>query len=145
VAEAVGHPQNWSVVYQSRSGPPSQLWLEPDICDYIGDLHEKGVRELVIQPIGFVSDHMEVIYDLDRQARSLCEELGIKMVRAKTAGTHPRFIKMVLELVEERGRGDAPAIALGVYNANPNVCPPDCCQIGSAASARPLISRTDAH
>jgi ferrochelatase len=145
VAEAAGHPGHWSVVYQSRSGPSSQPWLEPDICDHIRKLHNKGVRELVIQPIGFVSDHMEVIYDLDTEAQSLCDALGMKMVRAKTAGTHPRFVKMVLELVEERVNGCALAPALGVLSPNPDVCAPGCCQLVPIASARPLSNRTETH
>jgi protoporphyrin/coproporphyrin ferrochelatase len=133
VSEAVGHPTNWSVAYQSRSGPASQPWLEPDICDHVRALHDKGVRELVIAPIGFVCDHMEVIYDLDTEARALCDELGIKMVRAKTAGSHPRFVQMVRELVDERVTGTGQAVALGAFGPNPGVCPPNCCQMGQSA------------
>ena len=74
--------KDWKLVYQSRSGPPMQPWLEPDISDHIRSVHEAGRRELVIAPIGFISDHMEVLYDLDTEAAALCEELGIRMVRA---------------------------------------------------------------
>jgi protoporphyrin/coproporphyrin ferrochelatase len=135
VAEAVGHPTDWTLVFQSRSGPPSQPWLEPDICDHIKSLYERGVRELVIAPIGFVSDHMEVIYDLDIEARALCDELGIKMIRAKTSGTHPRFVQMVRELVDERVTGSQQAAVLGAYGPNPDVCVSECCHMGQPGPA----------
>ena len=90
---------DWKLVYQSRSGPPTQPWLEPDIADHIRALHAEGRRELIIAPIGFVSDHMEVLYDLDTEAAELCQELGIHMERAKTAGTHPEFVRMVRDLI----------------------------------------------
>jgi len=90
---------NWKLLYQSRSGPPSQPWLEPDIADHIRALHAEGRRELIIAPIGFVSDHMEVLYDLDTEAAELCDELGIHMERAGTAGTHPDFVRMIRDLI----------------------------------------------
>lgn len=92
---------DWAMVYQSRSGPPSQPWLEPDINDHIRELKKQGKDTLVMAPIGFVSDHMEVLYDLDTEAKQLCDELGIHVERAATAGTHPLFIRMVRELVQE--------------------------------------------
>ena len=102
---------DWKLVYQSRSGPPGQPWLEPDICDYIRKLYADGRRELIIAPIGFISDHMEVLYDLDTEAAALTNELGIHMSRARTAGTHPEFIRMIRDLIL----------------AGPCICPPDCC------------------
>lgn len=101
VSEAAGHPQG-RLVFQSRSGPPTQAWLEPDICDYLRELKQSGVTDIVIAPIGFVSDHMEVVYDLDTEARKVSEELGLNMVRAGTAGTHPAFVRMIRELIVER-------------------------------------------
>jgi len=98
VAAACG-VSNWQLVYQSRSGPPSQPWLAPDICDYLREQHAAGVRSVIICPIGFISDHMEVLYDLDTEARSLCDQLGIKMVRAGTAGSHPELISMLRDMV----------------------------------------------
>ena len=98
VAEGAG-VTNWSLVYQSRSGPSSQPWLEPDINDHIRSVHARGVTDLVISPIGFISDHMEVMFDLDTEAAQLCKELGVRMTRAKTAGTHPEFIRMVRDLM----------------------------------------------
>ncbi|HEX4603126.1 MAG TPA: ferrochelatase, partial [Candidatus Angelobacter sp.] len=98
VAAACGMA-NWTLVYQSRSGPPQQPWLAPDICDYLRAQHAAGVRSVVICPIGFMSDHMEVLYDLDTEARALCDELGLKMVRAGTAGSHPKLVAMVRDMV----------------------------------------------
>jgi ferrochelatase len=98
VATACG-VSNWTLVYQSRSGPPSQPWLAPDICDYLREQHAAGVRSVIICPIGFISDHMEVLYDLDTEARALCDQLGLKMVRAGTAGSHPKIVGMLRDMV----------------------------------------------
>jgi len=127
VSEGVGH-ENYRLVYQSRSGPPQQPWLEPDVCDYLEELHrESDIRDVVILPIGFISDHLEVLYDIDTEARELCERLGINMVRAATVGTHPRFVRMIRELIEER-LGDQPdRLALGTMGPSHDVCPADCC------------------
>ena len=94
VASAVGGPQ-WSLVYQSHSGPPTQPWLGPDIKDHLREIRS----DVVIAPIGFLSDHMEVIYDLDTEAKALADELGIRMIRAGTVGTHPLMIEMIAEMV----------------------------------------------
>jgi protoporphyrin/coproporphyrin ferrochelatase len=98
VAAACGM-SNWTLVYQSRSGPPTQPWLAPDICDYLREQHAAGVRSVIICPIGFISDHMEVLYDLDTEARALCDQLGMKMVRAGTAGAHPKLVSMVCDML----------------------------------------------
>ena len=98
VAAACGI-SNWHLVYQSRSGPPSQPWLAPDICDYLREQHAAGVRSVIICPIGFISDHMEVLYDLDTEARALCDQLGMKMLRAGTAGSHPKIVAMLHDMV----------------------------------------------
>ena len=117
----------WELVYQSRSGPPSQPWLEPDVCDYIGDLKkESDVKDIVLMPVGFVSDHMEVLFDLDTEARELCDELGINMQRAKSVGVHPQFVSMIRELILERTEGTEQR-AIGNMPANWDVCPKDCC------------------
>jgi len=126
VAERVG--LSWTLVYQSRSGPPSQPWLEPDICDYLREVAEnRTVQNLVVAPIGFLSDHMEVIYDLDVQAQEVARELGLKMVRAATVGVHPRFIRMIRELILERLDENAPKHVLGNLGIGHDACPPDCC------------------
>jgi len=127
VAESLSlSAEQYRLVYQSRSGRPEDPWLEPDILDYIRELHASGVRSVVISPIGFLSDHMEVLYDLDDAAKHLCDELGMTMVRAGTPGTHPQFIRMIRKLIEERmsvGQREC----IGLYPANHDVCPTDCC------------------
>jgi len=91
---------NWCLVYQSRSGPPTQPWLEPDIGEHLQALAHNGVAKVVVAPIGFISDHMEVIYDLDVQAREMAEGLGLTFVRAATVGTAPAFVRMIRQLIE---------------------------------------------
>ena len=117
VARGVGR-DDWKLVYQSRSGPPGQPWLEPDICEYLRKIR----ADAVIAPIGFLSDHMEVLYDLDTEARAVCEELGVKMARAATVGTHPAMIRMIAELIEQE----------------PSDCPATCC---AAPAGRPVMAR----
>jgi ferrochelatase len=135
VAERAG-VTNWNLVYQSRSGPPTQPWLEPDICDEIKAHFAKGTQRLVIAPIGFISDHMEVLYDLDTEAADLCRELGVEMVRAATVGTAPEFVGMVRDLIAERALGLPERTAVGCLPASHDVCPLDCCP----APQRPLVS-----
>ncbi len=128
-----GGRTDFRLVYQSRSGPPTQPWLEPDILDYLRQYKAGGGNDaVVIVPIGFVSDHMEVLYDLDTEARDLCADLGLRMVRVPCAGTHPRFVAMIRELIQERIAADAGATnlerpALGPMGASHDVCPLDCC------------------
>ncbi len=126
VAEAVGRSQ-WDLVFQSRSGPPQQPWLEPDVCDFLKELPARGVRAVVLSPIGFVSDHLEVVYDLDTEARRLCEELGLQMVRAATPGTHPDFVAMIRELILERMNHSPIRRYLGTLGPGHDFCPVDCC------------------
>jgi ferrochelatase len=126
VTEALAHP-NHRLVYQSRSGSPSQPWLGPDILEAIDDEHACGAKDIVVVPIGFVSDHMEIIFDLDTQARERCRELGITYQRGHTAGTHPRFVSMIRELIVERMTDSAVRPALGCYGPCHDVCAADCC------------------
>jgi ferrochelatase len=125
IAGALG-TERWRLVYQSRSGSPSQPWLGPDITDTLRDLHNQRIDNVVVAPIGFVSDHMEVVYDLDHEAQNVAKELGMTMVRAATAGTHPAFVKMIRELMLER-IDNAPARFLGSRGPVHDVCPADCC------------------
>ncbi|HOM52347.1 MAG TPA: ferrochelatase [Phycisphaerae bacterium] len=100
VAEQLGRT-DWTLVYQSRSGLPTDPWLEPDICDYLRTEHDKGLPAAVVVPIGFVCDHIEVLFDLDTQAARLCREIGLPMVRAETAGDDPLFIDMMADVVRQ--------------------------------------------
>lgn len=128
-AEKLGWSE-WELVYQSRSGPSTQAWLQPELPDYLETLRRQrpAVRHLVFVPIGFLSDHMEVIYDLDVETAGLCEELGFEYHRAGTVGVHPRFVRMIRELILERLDPHAPRLALGHLGPSPDECPPDCCR-----------------
>ncbi len=116
----------WSLVYQSRSGPPQVPWLEPDINDALRTAHGEGMRAAVVVPVGFVSDHVEVLWDLDREARDTCDEMGVRMERVATPGTHPAFVAGIADLVEERLAG-TPGIALSSLGPWPAVCAAGCC------------------
>lgn len=94
--------EHWQLVFQSQSGSPDQPWLEPDICDHMDKLREDGWKELIVHPIGFVSDHMEIIFDLDTESRKHGDKIGLHVTRAATAGVHPLFVEMLVELVAER-------------------------------------------
>jgi ferrochelatase len=116
----------WQLVFQSRSGPPEQPWLAPDIRDRLGEMG--GVaRDVVIVPIGFLAENIEVIYDLDVEVRELCDELGINMVRAAVVGSHPRFVQMVRELILERLDPSRERLSLGAEGPWPDPCPAGCC------------------
>ncbi len=119
-------PRSWQLVFNSRSGPPSIPWLEPDIGDHLASLAEHGATGAVCVPIGFISDHMEVVYDLDVEASDAAAEVGLPFARAGTVGTDPRFVAMIRELVLERLE-DAPARSLGTRGPNHDACPTDCC------------------
>lgn len=134
VAQAVegaapDYPNGWQLAFQSRSGPVSQPWLEPDILDCIKQQKVQGISDLVVVPIGFVCDHMEVVYDLDTEASQLCTTLSIKLHRVPTVGIHPKFIKMIRQLVEERSDAQS-KLALGNYALSPAICPATCCPSG---------------
>lgn len=136
VAERAGAAE-WKLVFQSRSGPPSQPWLEPDICDELRQRHAAGMRHVVIAPIGFISDHMEVLYDLDTEAADLCRGLGVSMVRAATVGTAPEFVAMVGDLIRERVWSLPERVAIGSLPASHDVCPLDCCPAPVRPAGRP--------
>ena len=124
-ALAISHYQ---VAYQSRSGPPNQPWLEPDIRDALRSLHATtSARDVVIVPIGFVSDHIEILFDLDTEARAVCKQLGLDMVRASTVGSHRDFLHLIRDLILERTAG-APQRALGRFGPSHDTCLPDCCR-----------------
>jgi ferrochelatase len=129
VAQSLGNA-DWRLAYQSRSGSPRQPWLEPDICDELRRLATAGVRDVVVEPIGFLSDHIEVLYDLDIEARTVAEELGLGFVRAPSVGTHRELVSMVRDLVLERLQPGGPRAVLGDMPPLPDVCPEDCCLRG---------------
>lgn len=118
---------DWDLVYQSRSGPPSMPWLDPDICDHLDDLKAKGVRSVVVSPLGFVSDHMEVLFDLDLEARDHAAEIGLNYVRASTPGNDPRMVEMIVELIRERLEDWPDRRTIGRLPAKHDVCPENCC------------------
>ena len=128
VAEGAGF-ELWKLVYQSRSGPPRPPWLEPDICDYLRQ--PDRAKDVIVIPIGFISDHMEVVFDLDTEAQEVAEEVGMNLVRAATVGVDPKFISMIRELIVER------------INKGPewSVCEADCCPRPVRQPARPATGR----
>ncbi len=147
VPEAAG--VDWSLVYQSRSGPPSVPWLEPDISDAMEELAEAGeTKAVVVVPLGFVSDHMEVVWDLDTEAKETAEELGFSFVRTPTPGTHRQFVTGLVDMISERLEQveDRPERA-GVTSMGPwfDVCRPNCCSKTMLdGSTKPTIAAEDA-
>jgi ferrochelatase len=131
VAEATGVSHDHDLAFCSRSGPPQVPWLEPDVNDHLQSLSEAGAPGVVLVPLGFVSDHMEVIYDLDTEALATAESLGLPAVRAATPQGYPRFVAMVRDLLLERAaaeRGETPPRpAVGRIGALWDACPVDCC------------------
>jgi protoporphyrin/coproporphyrin ferrochelatase len=119
-------PDQWDLVYQSRSGRPTDPWLEPDILDHLQDIQKRGCQNMIVQPIGFLSDHLEVLFDLDHEAQDTATSLGMTMTRAATVGTHPRFIKMIGKLILERLQGTERE-ATGCFGPNHDSCPAECC------------------
>jgi protoporphyrin/coproporphyrin ferrochelatase len=143
VAAETGVVRDWDLVFQSRSGPPSQPWLEPDVSEHLELLSARGVPGVVVVPIGFVSDHLEVVYDLDTLARQTADEVGLPMVRAATPGTDPRFVAMVVDLVRERLEGREPAqrAALSSLGLWPDTCAAGCCP--NPREPRPALAGAD--
>ena len=133
--------RRWDLVFQSRSGPPSQPWLEPDVGDHLVALAAEGVPGAVMVPIGFVSDHVEVLWDLDHQAADQAAQVGLPVARAATPGTDPRFVAMVRELVLERASG-GPRRALSPLGPGWDRCAAGCCP--NARGDRPAVSQQDA-
>jgi protoporphyrin/coproporphyrin ferrochelatase len=135
VSQALG--RTGVLVYQSRSGPPTQPWLGPDIGDYIRQLHAGGgLTDILVAPMGFLSDHMEVVYDLDTEAGALCREFGVNLFRAATVGVHPAFVSMIRELILERTDGCERRF-LGTLGAGSDNCAPGCCALPGGLASRP--------
>jgi ferrochelatase len=135
-----GGPRPWELAYQSRSGPPSVPWLEPDVNDVLERLAAEGAPAVVLVPAGFVSDHVEVRYDLDVEAAETARRLGLPMARAATPGTDPAFVSMVTALVKERTEGTGPAV-LGTLGVPwPGPCPDGCCLTAERPAGRPAAT-----
>ena len=132
VADAVAQGLGWDLVWQSRSGPPHVPWLEPDINDHLSALAAEGVSGVAVSPVGFISDHLEVLWDLDEEARLTAQRLGLRFARAATPGTDPRFVAMIRELVQERLDPRLPRRHLGTIPTW-DTCAPGCC----ASAGRP--------
>ena len=139
VAEALDHPR-WQLVYQSNNASYGrEPWLGPDISEALANVAETGTRRVVVAPIGFVCDHMEVVIDLDIEAAAAARDLGLEMIRAKTVGTHPAYIRMVRELIVERVSGSGERVALGTLGPSPDVCAPTCCLSGRPGPPKPSL------
>ena len=145
VAEVVmaesGRDVPWDLVYQSRSGPPSQPWLEPDVNDALGELAAAGVRGVLLVPLGFVSDHMEVMWDLDEEATETAEGLGLVAVRTPTPGVDPAYVSGLVDLVLERVHGTPAEQRPAVTGLGPwyDVCRPGCCE-NARLGFRPAVA-----
>lgn len=133
VAAAAGY-DDYDQVWQSRSGPPQIPWLEPDVADHVAMLTDRGTRAVILCPIGFVSDHIEVVWDLDTEVREQAERAGIALARASMPNADPRFARLIVGLIDElrsdaqpaRVRGPNPVPGYG-FSVNGAPCSPDCC------------------
>lgn len=120
----------WELVYQSRSGPASQPWLEPDVCDRIAELPQENIKAVVIVPLGFLSDHMEVLWDLDEEAIEAAEHAGLRAARSQTPGIHPEFVTGLVDLIQERIAAIPVVDRQAMTDLGPwyDVCRPGCCE-----------------
>jgi len=141
VMRELGSSIPWQLVYQSRSGPPTQPWLEPDVNDVIAGFADEGVAAVVIVPLGFVSDHMEVLWDLDTEAVETAERHGLVAVRTPTPGTHPAYVAGLVDLVCERVNGTPTSERPALTEFGPwfDVCRPGCCE-NVRAGFKPAIA-----
>lgn len=148
--QRLGHAVEWDLTYCSRSGPPNQPWLEPDVNDHLEELAGSGTRAVVLAPVGFVSDHMEVVYDLDTEALETAAEHGIAAVRAGTVGTREPFVRGIVDMIVERAareRGeDVEAPTVGSQGPSFDVAPPGAClRRHGEPSGIPVLCSTDIH
>ena len=138
VAAALEH-EEWALAYQSNNAAYGEPWLETDICEVLRGLGRGGVADVVVVPIGFVTDHMEVVLDLDIEARAVAEEAGVNMVRAATVGAHPTYVTMVRKLIEERLTANAERPSFGILGPSHDFCPADCCLSGRPGEPKPAL------
>ncbi|MFM6851010.1 MAG: ferrochelatase, partial [Terrabacter sp.] len=137
----LGRDLTGALVFCSRSGPPSHPWLEPDVNDRLRELAAEGVRTAVVAPIGFVSDHMEVVYDLDTEAQQTADELGLRLVRVPTVGTSPTFVADLVDALVERAAEARGESVPQFEGRRPSVCEPGCCP--NLRQARPALCGSD--
>ncbi len=139
IGDALEH-QRWQLVYQSNNASyGGEPWLEPDVSDAIRALADGGAEDVIVAPIGFVCDHLEVVLDLDVDAAKAAREAGINLLRAPTVGTHPAYVSMVRELIVERMSANPERAALGSLGPNHDFCPPDCCLSGRPSPPKPSL------
>ena len=141
-AEAVGMPE-WMLAYQSENASYGEPWLSPDVDKALRTVRDAGHPGVVVAPIGFVCDHLEVVFDLDVEAAATARDLGIRMVRAPTVGTHPAYVEMVRELLVERLTDRPVRRALGERGPRPDFCAADCCLSGRPGGLRPALCGAD--
>jgi ferrochelatase len=144
IGDRLGHAL-WRLAYQSNNASYGrESWLEPDIGMAIEQTHSEGAADVVVAPIGFVCDHMEVVLDLDIEAAQRAREIGINMIRAGTVGAHPAYVGMVRELIVERMSENSARRALGSFGPSHDICPAGCCLSGREGSAKPSLCGADA-
>ena len=143
IGDALEH-QRWRLVYQSNNASyGKEAWLGPDVREGIGHARAEGAEDVVVAPVGFVCDHLEVVLDLDVEAAAHAREVGINMVRAGTVGAHPAYVAAIRELIVERMTENAPRRALGSLGPSHDVCPVDCCLSGRPGPAKPALCGAD--
>ena len=143
VGDALEH-QRWRLVYQSNNASyGKEAWLAPDIGDALAHVRAEGAEDVIVAPIGFVCDHMEVVLDLDVDAARRAREIGINMIRAGTVGAHPAFVEMVRELIVERMTREPQRRSLGTLGPSHDLCPVDCCLPGRPGPAKPTLCGVD--
>ncbi len=144
IGDAIEH-QRWQLVFQSNNASYGrESWLGPDVCDAIRALAESGAEDVIVAPVGFVCDHLEVVLDLDVDAATVARDAGIGFLRAETVGTHPAYIDMVRDLIVERMSPHPERAVLGTLGPSHDRCPPDCCLSGRPMPAKPSLCGADA-
>ena len=138
VAAALEHDE-WALAYQSNNAAYGEPWLETDICEKLRDLGRLGVQDVVVMPIGFVCDHIEIVLDLDIEAQAVADKAGVNMVRAATVGAHPTYVGMVRELIEERMSSNSERLSFGRLGPSHDFCPADCCLSGRPGDPKPAL------
>lgn len=132
--------ERYQLAWQSRSGPPQVPWLEPDILDVLDELAASGTQRVIVLPVGFISDHLEVLYDLDDEAKERAAELGLAFTRIPTVGTDPLFISMIRELIQERLTDEPERRAIGALGPSHDLCPMNCCRVGESRRPAPAVA-----